>query len=127
MSLTSGLLGQEFSPGPNNYDVKIDWNKGVPIGKERRLQSADGKSQHPGPGDYRLPSSFDDKGKGVYMAGRYSSKDRDMGPGPGAYYLNDYKGGPHYSITGKGLEGKLDSGPGPAAYDASKSYNAVYN
>ena len=61
---------QELSPGPN-YDVRPDWDRGVRFGKEKRLQSAGREISQPGPGNYNIKSTFDDKNKGPHMAGRY--------------------------------------------------------
>jgi hypothetical protein len=73
----------DLSPGPNDYDVKIPWDKGVIFTKDRRGNGYTGKEHQPGPGQYEYNSQI---GKGgVYMAGRYPEKAGDTAPGPGYY------------------------------------------
>ena len=71
-------------PGPD-YDVKQKWDKGVLIGRERRLQIAGQKSLAPGPGAYSHLSNFDSPTKGFYMGQRYPDRDKENFPGPGSY------------------------------------------
>mmetsp|Transcript_2175 Transcript_2175/g.2506 ORF Transcript_2175/g.2506 Transcript_2175/m.2506 type:complete len:471 (-) Transcript_2175:40-1452(-) len=114
----------QLSPGPQ-YNLDNPWNKGILMGKEKRLQYEGDESQKPGPGTYYLPQN---KGKGVYMAGKYPPKGLENFPGPGAYDMNGKKAGPHYSIAS--VNGKEKYGtvsPGPAAYDLIQSYQQVYN
>jgi len=116
----------ELSPGPGDYELNSNWNKGVLMGKEKKLQTAGGyNSQYPGPGAYYLPEK---KGKGVYMGEKFYDKEYTGTPGPGTYEHNKNREGPHYSMASTGAKGKYDSvGPGPGAYNYIQSYQQVYN
>ncbi|CAI2385732.1 unnamed protein product [Moneuplotes crassus] len=118
-------FGDEY-PGPGDYDLRADWNRGILMGKDKRLEIPGGlRNQFPGPGTYYLPEY---KGKGVYMGEKFYNKDFFITPGPGSYEHNQEKEGPHYSIAGMGLKGKYETvGPGPAAYDIVKSFKEVFN
>jgi hypothetical protein len=111
-------------PGPQ-YNTAVIWNKGILMGKEKRLQTAGYQSVFPGPGTYYLPSN---KGKGVIIAERYPDKSFENVPGPGTYNQSDKKTGPQYSLAGSRKDDRNgSSGPGPAGYDLGKSYSQVYN
>lgn len=114
-------------PGPD-YDVKFKWDKGIIMGREKRLQTAGAQSLMPGPGAYDFMSKFDSPGKGFHIGERYPEREKENVPGPGAYSYTDKHKGPSYSLSGaRSLETKGTDMPGPGAYNVSKSYQTVYN
>ena len=125
MSGSRKPYNDELSPGPQ-YDVNVPWDNGTLFGHEEKFKGTNTGAQ-PGPGQYGAQTSFDGKGRAVYMAGKYPDRAPADVPGPGAYDSRYNNPGPKYSLSSSRKEDKVNPNPGPAEYDLSRSGNVVYS
>lgn len=115
-------------PGPNSYFPSINPVKARP--KSAAFTKGKRDKMHgdnmPGPGNYNMKSTLGGPKYGI--AGRpKTSKRQGDGPGPSAYYPNDYqtKTRPKSAKIGtsKRMQKVIDNTPGPGQYERKPKYD----
>ena len=115
------------NPPPGTYNVDSNVGKhgapGTVFGKDKRDKSKE--DTIPGPGNYTIPSTNDNKG--ATLKGKYNEKIPDRAPGPGAYNskLDPSKvhgGGIVFGHDSKTSGPKETGAPGPGMYKVEMPY-----
>lgn len=120
-------------PPPNSYNPDDGYvkSRAPTVSFGNRPKTSDIKpNNEPGPGQYQVGSTL--QNKGIYMGTRSPQKVIERSPGPGVYNPNNnvkYKSGPAFSIGGVKGDAKIPGSdmPGPGTYNSPERPTTGYH